>query len=155
MKTEHKPKRRPKKPLLSKESFYMATSTPPTIDPRPPSRPLRQPWKTHRQVPTRPASTRSASCFSATRCRTTIGVSRCSRTAFSKDCETWKRSRPAASEAWSPRSRSRWNRSPARCARSRTCAPRRTRNWDGAARADSGAGEALQPAFRPVGGPRA
>jgi chromosome segregation ATPase len=34
MKTERKPKKRPKKPLLSKESFYMATSTPPTIDPK-------------------------------------------------------------------------------------------------------------------------
>jgi exonuclease VII large subunit len=34
MKTEHKLKKRPKKPLLSKESFYMATSTPPTLDPQ-------------------------------------------------------------------------------------------------------------------------
>ena len=35
------------------------------------------------------------SCFSATKCRTTIAVSKCSNSAFNKRCATWKRSPPA------------------------------------------------------------
>src|SRR6185295_5061186 len=34
MKTNHKSKKRPNKASLRKENFYMATSTPPTIDPK-------------------------------------------------------------------------------------------------------------------------
>ena len=78
---------------------------------------------------------------------------RCSRSAFSKGSGTWKGSRRAPLGAWSPRSRSSWNRSPARSARSRNCAPRRTRNWGrgfASSSRDSRSGLARSPTSSPA-----
>ena len=82
-----------------------------------------------RRAPTRRASTRSASCCSATRCRTTIAASRVLEERFQqKTARAGRRVVAQPWEAWSRRSRSSWNRSPARSARSRICAPRPTRS---------------------------